>query len=120
MSTTMNELDILYKRGFDLRCDGRYAEAKAVLTTVLAKDPTHQGAKHQIALIQGFEGDFEGSVEALSKLSVQAPRNLDVLYDLAMTQMMIGMSNEACANFRKMLAVDPHNEKASKQLIYCP
>jgi Flp pilus assembly protein TadD len=116
----MNELDILYKRGFDLRCEGRYAEAKSVLTALLAKDPAHRGARHQIALIQGFEGDFDGSVEALSKLSAQAPRDLDILYDLAMTQMMIGMSDEACANFRKMLVVDPRNEKASKQLIYCP
>lgn len=120
MSTIMNEIDTLYRQGFDLRCDGRYAEARIALTSVLSKDPKHSGAKHQIALIQGFEGDFDGSLAALQSLSNEAPRDLDVLYDLAMTQMMLGLNDEACANFRRILAIDPTNDKASKQVIYCP
>ena len=120
MSATMNEIETLYKRGFDLRCEGRYAEARSALAAVLSREPTHLGAKHQIALIQGFEGEFDESLAALAELARQAPRNVDVLYDLGMTQMMLGMSDEACDNFHKILAIDPSNEKASKQVIYCP
>jgi cytochrome c-type biogenesis protein CcmH/NrfG len=120
MSATTNNIEQLYQRGFDLRCEGRYGEARMALQSVLAKDPAHLNAKHQLALIQGFEGDFDGSVASLTALSAAAPRNLDILFDLAMTQMMIGMMDEACGNFRAMLKIEPGNDKASKQVIYCP
>jgi tetratricopeptide (TPR) repeat protein len=120
MSATTNNIGEMYQRGFDLRCEGRYAEAKTLLNGVLREAPTHLGAKHQLALIQGFEGDFDGSVNALAALVAIAPNNLDFLYDLAMSQMMIGLNDEACGNFRRMLTLEPKNEKASKQIIYCP
>jgi len=116
----MNELEAIYQRGFQLRCEGRYGEAKLELNQVLAQDPGHIDARHQIALILGFEGDFDGSLLSLTNLSAQAPSNLEVLYDLAMTQIMLGMSDEACANFRKILAIDPGHKKAGQQVIYCP
>ena len=120
MSATTNNIGEMYQRGFDLRCEGRYAEAKILLSGVLREDPTHLGARHQLALIQGFEGDFDGSVQALASLVEIAPNNLDFLYDLAMSQMMIGMNDEACGNLRRMLSIEPRNDKASKQIIYCP
>lgn len=116
----MDEVEEIYRRGFDLRCEGRYAEAKAELQRVLQRNPSHLNAKHQLGLIQGFEGDFDGSLATLMALSVQAPKNVDVIYDLAMTQMMLGMYDEACANFKRILAIDPTNDKAQKQIVYCP
>ncbi len=120
MAVTMDELEAIYQRGFQLRCDGRYGEARTEFQQVLAKDPSHIKARHQMGLIQGFEGDFDGSLATLAGLSTVAPRNTEVIYDLAMTQMMLGMYDEACANFRKILTIDPNNEKAQKQLAYCP
>ena len=86
---------------------------------VLSMDPGHINAKHQQALIAGFLGDFDGSLAALENLSKSAPRNLDIIYDLAMTQMMLGLQDEACANFKKILTLDPSHQKAKQQSVYC-
>jgi len=116
----MNDLEAIYERGFQLRCEGRYAEAKMELGRILSEDPGHVNAKHQVALILGFEGDFDGSLLSLTHLASQNPTNLEVLYDLAMTQIMLGMSDEACSNFRRILAIDPDHKKAAQQIVYCP
>ena len=108
----------LYQRGFDLRCNGQYAEARQILGQVISLSPNHVDAAHQLALIKGFEGDFDGSLADLAAIAQRVPGNLNVRYDLAMTQMMLGMFEEACANFRQILAVDP-NHDAKKQVIYC-
>ncbi len=113
------DIEQTYQQGFQLRCDGRYNEARQVLQRVLAANPNHISARHQIALIQGFEGDFDGSLAALAHLVALAPANLDVRYDLAMTQMMLGMYEEACANLRYILQVNPTHEKALQQSTYC-
>jgi tetratricopeptide (TPR) repeat protein len=120
MALIMDELEAIYQRGYQLRCEGRYAEAKFELERVLSKNPSHINSRHQLGLIQGFQGDFDGSLLTLANLCSVAPRNLDVLYDLAMTQMMLGMNDEACANFRKIVSIDPANDRASKQLAFCP
>jgi len=113
------DIEQAYQQGFQLRCEGRYAEARQALQRVLAVNPAHINARHQMALIQGFEGDFDGSLAALAQLSAQAPTNLDVKYDLAMTQMMLGMYEEACALFQQILAVNPTHEKTLQQTMYC-
>jgi thioredoxin-like negative regulator of GroEL len=82
-------------------------------------DPGHSDALHQIGLIQGFEGDFEGSMATLTLLVDQSPQNLNVRYDLAMTQMMLGMYEEACQNLRYILSINPAHEKALQQAAYC-
>jgi len=98
-----NQIEALYQKGFDARCAGRYGEARLYLESVLNQEPGHIRARHQMGLIQGFEGDFDGSLETLQTLSTQDPNDLDVRYDLAMTQMMLGMNDEAAHNFGSLL-----------------
>ncbi len=113
------DTEALYQRGFELRCEGNYPDAKSWLQRALAADPNHVNSKHQLALIQGFEGDFDGSLAALEALSKQNPQNLDVRYDLAMTQMMLGDYEAACANLKHILSINPNHDKAKQQAIYC-
>ncbi|AIE83595.1 tetratricopeptide repeat protein [Fimbriimonas ginsengisoli] len=113
------DIEQTYQLGFQLRCDGRYAEAKQVFERVLSANPGHIDSLHQVALIKGFEGDFDGSLADLEKLSAQSPQNLTIRYDLAMTQMMLGMYEEACSNLRYILSVNPTHEKALQQSTYC-
>ncbi len=113
------DLESTFQKGLQLRHSGMYPEARTELMKVLAEDPAHVGARHLLGLIQGFEGDFEGSMATLAALAQQYPGNLDVKYDLAMTQMMLGMYEEACALLKQILAVDPDNEKALQQAAYC-
>lgn len=114
------DVEELYQRGFDARCEGRYSEARALLQQVLAAKPDHVDAKWQIGLIEGFEGDFDGSYNTLQTLVNANPNHLNARYDLAMTMMMLGMIDEACAEFREILRQNPAHEKAKQQLVYCP
>ena len=109
----------VYDRGFGLRCEGKYVEAKMAFQQVLALEPGHEKSQWQLALILGFEGDFDGSLEALKQLSALNPHNVDVFNDLAMTYMMLGYQDEACAEFKKILEVDPNHENALRQSKYC-
>jgi tetratricopeptide (TPR) repeat protein len=118
--STVTDTEALYQRGFQLRCDGRYPEAREALQQVLAITPNHAKALHQIGLIQGFEGDFDGSLTTLTALSARFPNDLDLRYDLAMTEMMLGMFDEGCANLKYILSIDPTHEKANQQAVYCP
>lgn len=113
------DIEGLYQRGFELRCEGNYPEAKTCFVQVLGSDAGHVNARHQVALIQGFEGDFDASLSALELLCTQYPQNLEVRYDFAMTQMMLGMYEEACANLKFILAKDPSHAKALQQVTYC-
>jgi tetratricopeptide (TPR) repeat protein len=113
------DIDLIYQRGFQLRCEGNYPAARTELQKVLNAEPGHVNARHQIGLIQGFEGDFDGSLNTLQTLSTQYPGNLAIRYDLAMTQMMLGMYEEACAQLRHILSIDPDNELAARQATYC-
>jgi Flp pilus assembly protein TadD len=108
-----------YERGFQLRCEGNYGDAKAVFQRILSMEPDHVKARMQFGLIQGFEGDFDGSLATLADLANKNPSNLDVRFELAMTQLMLGMFDEGCTNIRQILAVDPTHEKALQQAAYC-
>jgi Tfp pilus assembly protein PilF len=114
----MND-DEIYQKGFEYRCNGQYAEAKAEFQKVLASNPRHVKARMQIGLIQGFEGDFDGSMATLAALSAEVPDDLDVRFELAMTQLMLGEFESGCENIRHILSVDPTHEKALQQSAYC-
>ncbi|HJP82339.1 MAG TPA: tetratricopeptide repeat protein [Fimbriimonadaceae bacterium] len=114
----MDENEI-YQKGFEYRCNGQYAEAKAEFNRLLASNPSHVKARMQVGLIQGFEGDFDGSMATLAALSAEVPHDLDVRYELAMTQLMLGDFDAGCANIRHILSVDPTHEKALQQSAYC-
>src|SRR5690349_7501436 len=109
----------LYDKGFELRCSGAYGEARTILQQVLAMEPGHCDARWQLGLIEGFEGEFDGSISSLSKLVEEHPDHVNARYDLAMTMMMLVMDEEACAQFREILRQKPDHEKALQQIIYC-
>lgn len=113
------DIEQTYQEGFQLRCNGQYGHAQLLLQAVVAQDPKHWRARHQLALIAGFQGDFDGSLASLAQLLVEFPTNLDIRYDLAMTQMMLGMYEEACAHLQAILRVDPTHEKAIQQSAFC-
>lgn len=114
------DIEAIYQRGLELRLEGNYAEAKPHLEQVLSAQPKHVGARYQLALmLQYQDGDFDGSLAALEALAREVPNNLDIRYDFAMTQMMLGMYEEACQHLKFILSVDPTHAKAQQQVIYC-
>jgi hypothetical protein len=76
-----------------------------------------------MGLVQGFEGDFDGSLATLQRVVGLCPTHLFARYDMAMTMMMLGHFDDACANFRLIVQTDPNHEaagNAQRQLAYCP
>ena len=71
-----------------------------------------------MGLIQGFEGDFDGSIATLQAVVNEYPDAVAVRYDLAMSQQMLGYEEEAVSNFLEVLRRDPNHENAQKQLAY--
>lgn len=87
---------------------------------MLAADANHADARWQMGLIQGFEGDFDGSLLTLAQLVSEYPSHVSARYDLAMTLAMLGMTDEACFHFREVLRLNPTHDKARQQIVYCP
>lgn len=81
-------------------------------------DPGHANARWQLGLIQGFEGDFDGSLMTLEAIVRDFPRHEGALYDLAMTEMMLGMNDEAKHHFMALLSINPTHENAQRQLAF--
>lgn len=108
----------LYDAGYESRCGGDYQTAREKFTEVLRIDPTHIPSRWQIALIKGFEGDFDGSLADLELLAKTVPGNLEIRYDYGMTLMMLGSYDEAKAEFEAILSQDPLHEKAKQQMVY--
>ena len=84
-----------------------------------APDPNGCQELYKRALILGFEGDFDASLGALRELVAAFPDQLEARFQLAMSQMMQGQYEEACANLRHVLEIDPTYEKAVEQARFC-
>lgn len=108
----------LYQQAFQYRSEGRYAESKAVLQQVLKIEPRHLKALWLYGLVQGFEGDFDGSLRTLQRLVTMWPEEPDLRYDLAMTQVMLAMNDEAYLNFQEVLRQDPEHTNAKRQISF--
>ncbi|HWP30245.1 MAG TPA: tetratricopeptide repeat protein [Fimbriimonadales bacterium] len=117
---TLNaQTEALYEKGFASRCEGDYASARKYFQEVMERVPGHIKARWQLALIKGFEGDFDGSLADLAQLVQDAPNDPEVRYDYAMTLMMLGFFDEGCEQLREVLRLKPDHEKAKQQLQYC-
>ena len=110
----------LYEQGFQLRCEGACGEAKNIFGQVLESNPDHADTLWQLGLIKGFEGDFDGSIEALKAVVEANPNHVGARFDYAMSLMMIGHEAQACEQFREVLRQDPSHEKAKQQTVFCP
>ncbi len=113
-----SSVEDIYEAGFVHRCNGEYVQAREAFNKVLSIEPKHLKSRWQLALIKGFEGDFDGSLEDLRLIVQDAPTFLDARYDFAMTLNMLGYFDEAFAEFQEILLQDPSHEKAKQQLAY--
>lgn len=110
----------IYEEAFQARCNGDYDTARALLKQVLAEVPNHADARWQFGLIQQFaDGDFDGSADTLKAVVRDNPQHVHARFDLGMTYMMLGMMDEACAEMREVLRLDPNHERARDQVAYC-
>ena len=107
-----------YERAIGYKVDGNYADALADLRIVIAETPAHAEAHHQLGLILGFNGDFDPSLSELKQAVELAPDNALIRNDLALTYTMLGMYEEAKAQFARVLQSDSVNQIALRNLTY--
>ena len=69
-------------------------------------------------MVYGFIGLFEESIEELTTAVRLNDADLNARTDLALTYSMLGMSDQAKAEFEVVLSADPENEVAKKNLVY--
>jgi len=86
---------------------------------MVPSEPESFEDRHLRALSAGFHGDEEGSLAAVQALVDERPDHELARYDLAMIQMMLGMYEEACANLRRLLEINPNFERARVQMSFC-
>jgi tetratricopeptide (TPR) repeat protein len=106
------------ERGIAFKIDGRYEEAASEFTQLLSEDPNSSDGHHQLGLVLGFEGDFDKSLEELQHAVLLAPSRIDIRTDLALTYSMLGMYDEAEAEFKEVLSRDPENKRALDSLKF--
>ncbi|MEP0765710.1 MAG: tetratricopeptide repeat protein [Fimbriimonadia bacterium] len=107
-----------YDRAVRAKEEGRYSEAVTELEALLVEDPTNPDAHWQMGLVLCFMGDFDGSLAELQKAVDLDSGHIRARNDLAMTHMMLGNYEEAKSIFLTVLADDPGNEVATRQLVY--
>jgi tetratricopeptide (TPR) repeat protein len=101
-----------------LKIEGNYDAAVACLKEILAENPNQSEAHHQLGLVYGFTGEFDASLEELEAAVSLDGGNLGTRIDLAKTQAMLGMYEEARSGFEYVLAIEPGNEVAKQQLSF--
>jgi Flp pilus assembly protein TadD len=114
-STTLDER---FQRGVAFKADGKYDEAERELKAILADEPEHVGAHHELGLVYGFTGLFEESLEELRRAVALDSGDLKARNDLALTYTMLGMNDEAKVEFETVLEIDPTNAVALRNIVY--
>lgn len=102
------------------RINGEYEQAIALYDQVLEQDPEHCQALHGRALSHCFTGLFDESIVELERLRDLHPGYIKGREDLFKTYLMLGMNEEAKAEMKSLLEVDPDNAEVGKHRVYFP
>ncbi len=106
------------ERGIAYKIEGRYGEASTEFQSLLDENSDHAEAHHQLGLVLGFVGEFDHSLMSLEQATRLDPTNTLARNDLALTYTMLGMYEEAKAEFARVLEQDQANDVARRNLTY--
>ena len=101
-----------------LRYDGQYEEAIAIYDALLADDGDDYLARYGRGLCYCFTGLFDESIAELEQVRTQQPAYTKGRVDLFKTYLMLGMNDEAKAEMKAILALEPDNEEVHKHKVY--
>jgi len=103
------------------RIDCDHERARPLYEEVLQAEPDLAEAHWGYGLVLGFLGEFEASLEQLKAACAGEHQEAQHVYDLAMTQMMLGEYDAAKPSLERAIELDETGviaEKAKKQLSY--
>ena len=100
------------------KVEGRYEDSERNLRAILEEAPDDVRVRRELGLVLGFTGMFDESLDELKRVSEIAPTYLDGRNSLGLTYAMLGYMDEARAEFEAVLAMDPNNAEALRQIQY--
>jgi predicted O-linked N-acetylglucosamine transferase (SPINDLY family)/ADP-heptose:LPS heptosyltransferase len=106
----------LFERANAEQAAGRVAHAEATCRAILARDETHAGAWHLLAIIALRAGDAEAAAEHVKRAVALAPQRADCRHTLGFILGTLRRKAEAEAAFRQAIALDPSFVEAHYQL----
>jgi tetratricopeptide (TPR) repeat protein len=107
-----------FARALEHKRNGEYDEAEALFKSVIAEQPHHAEAYHELGLTYSFRVFIDESIEALEKAVQLSPTTVSYLMSLGKTHSMYGDYDRAKPVFQAVLQLDPFNNEASEQLAF--
>ena len=107
-----------FQRAVELRINGQYDEAMALLTALHAELPSDAAVHHELGLIHSFKADMDESIHFLEQAVRLDPKNVKYMVEAGKNHAMFGNDDRARKIFEYILAIDPANEDAKKNLSF--
>ena len=112
------KIDSILEQAEIFRLSGNYEPAIPLYKQILEQVADHHGATLGLAHCYLNTGLFDESLEHFKKAAEICPHDIKTLMDLAKAYLMLGHFDEGKETFLQVLAIDPDNEEAKKQLSY--
>jgi len=97
--------------------EGRLAEAETIYQQILHKNPNEPVSLHNLGLIAHESANYEKAIELLKKAVANKPDFTDAYNDLGVVLSHLGKTEEAAANFRTTLTINPEHGQAYVNLV---
>jgi tetratricopeptide (TPR) repeat protein len=103
-------------RAKSLQREGRTAAAEDLYRTVLAQDPDHPGALHELGALRLQAGEFAEAAELFNRLIECDPSSSSAHNNLGIALKSLDRPSEAVHHFEAALALDPRRPQAHYNL----
>jgi predicted O-linked N-acetylglucosamine transferase (SPINDLY family)/ADP-heptose:LPS heptosyltransferase len=97
----------LFARANAEQAEGRLADAEATCRAIIARDETHAGAWHLLAVIALRSGDAETAAKDVERAVALAPQRADCRHTLGFILKVLRRQADAEAAFRQAITLDP-------------
>src|SRR6516164_9465552 len=106
----------LFERANAEQGEGRLADAEATCREILARDETHAGAWHLLAIIALRSGDAETALRHVERAVGLAPTRADCRHTHGFILRVLRHNVEAESAFRQAIGLDPKFDESHYQL----
>lgn len=106
------------EQAVQFKLGGDYDNAEPLLKSIIAEQPNHADAHHELGLIYSFRAMMDESDRHLLRAVQLSPSSTVFLNDYGKNLAMFGEVDKAKIAFEYVLKLDPDNEEANKNLQY--
>jgi len=109
-------VEAAFEQAQSLHRQGRSATAEDLYQAVLAQDPDHRGALHQLSVLRLQRGAFEEAARLTRRLIDRDPDFSDAHSNLGIALHALGRPAEAVRHFEKAILLEPGRPEAHYNL----